>query len=136
MMMMILVKRREQKTTIDEATGSHGITCDQFTAAATAVALKSPESISFVSEVSSPQICLQNPSDLSQKCPKATKLVSISQKAAVIKDHARVCGIYPSVIQRDPQLSKKVKYGNQKSKPWVKKESPNEMLEFDLTFRT
>ena len=59
MMMMTLVKRREQETTIDGGSGSSGITCDHCTAAATV--LKSPESIRFVSEVSSPQICLNLP---------------------------------------------------------------------------
>ena len=59
--MMILVKRGEQETTIDGGSGSPGITCDHCTAAAAATVLKSPESIRFVSEVSSPQICLNLP---------------------------------------------------------------------------
>ena len=67
----VVVKRRRrrrrrrglQETTIDGASGSNGITCDRCTAAA----LKSPESIRFVSEVSG--------------------FVSIFQKATVIIDH-------------------------------------------------
>ena len=68
----VVVKRRRrrrrrrrglQETTIDGASGSNGITCDRCTAAA----LKSPESIRFVSEVS--------------------RFVSIFQKATVIIDH-------------------------------------------------
>ena len=52
--MMIMVKqeeRRGEETTIDGASGSHGITCDHCAAVAAAT-LKSPESIRFVSEVS------------------------------------------------------------------------------------
>ena len=67
----VVVKRRRrrrrrrglQETTIDGASGSNGITCDRCTAAA----LKSPESIRFVSEVS--------------------RFVSIFQKATAIIDH-------------------------------------------------